>query len=198
MMTVQSRQTKVLVALLVSIVLCTIILNMLGHNPPSAGAFCLSQYYRLVPVEKLIHSREVQRPRYWKWIEIYYSEGDSDVRVASGSNIQVEQSGSLSSISDQEDTDCHFIIYNGLTGNDGQIKPTEKWNRQLPANRPLDNNKRRARQNEQTIYISIITNGQNPQFTNFQIKRAEVLAEELCREFNIKPESIFYPDNGQQ
>lgn len=197
-MTVQSRQTKVLVALLVSIVLCTIILNVLGHNPPSAGAFCLSQYYRLVPVEKLIRSREVQRPRYWKWIEIYYSEGGSDVRVASDSNMQVEQSGSLSSVSDQEDIDCHFIIYNGLTGHDGQIKPTEKWNRQLPVNRPADNNKRRARQNEQTIYISIVTNGQNPQFTNFQIKRAEVLADELCREFNIKSESILYPDNGRQ
>src|SRR4030042_5707448 len=96
MMTAQSRQTKVLVALLVSIVLCTIILNVLGHNPPSAGAFCLSQYYSLVPVEKLIHSREIQRQRNWKWIEIYYSEVGSINQAASGSNIQIEQSGSLS------------------------------------------------------------------------------------------------------
>jgi hypothetical protein len=198
MMTAQSRQTKVLVALLVSIVLCTMILNVLGHNPPSAGAFCLSQYYSLVPVEKLIHSREVQRPRNWKWIEIYYSEGGSINRAASGSNMQIEQSGSLSDVSSQEDIDCHFIIYNGLSGNDGQIKPTEKWNKQLPANRPVDNNKRRARQNEQTIYISIITNDRTAQPTNFQIKRAEVLAEELCREFSIKSESIRYPDNQRQ
>jgi len=197
-MTDQSRQTKVLVALLVSIVLCTIILNVLGHNPPSAGAFCLSQYYRLVPVEKLVRSREVDRLGYFKWIEIYNSEVSSGNQVASGLNIQVEQPGSLSSVSDQEDTDCHFIIYNGLTGHDGRIKPTEKWNRQLPANRPAGNNKRRARQNEQTIYISIVTNSQNPQPTNFQIKRAEVLAEELCREFHIQPESILYPDNRQQ
>ena len=197
-MTAQPRQTKVLVALLVSIIACTVILNMLGHNPPSAGAFCLSQYYRLVPVEKLIRSREVQRPRYFKWIEIYYSESDSGDRVASGSDIQFEQSSSLSSVSDQENTDCHFIIYNGLTGHDGQIKATEKWNKQLPANRPADNNKRQARQNEQTIYISIVTNVQNPHPTNFQIKRTEVLAEELCREFNIQSESILYPDNGLQ
>ena len=191
-MTVQSRQTKVLVALLVSIIICTIILNVLGHNPPSAGAFCLSQYYRLVPVEKLVRSREVQRPRYWKWIEIYYNE------AASGSNIQVEQSGTLSSVSGQEEIDCHFIIYNGLAGHDGRIKPTENWNRQLAANRPADSNKRRARQNEQTIYISIVTNGQSAQPTNFQIKRAEVLTEKLCREFNIKSESILYPDNRRQ
>jgi len=197
MMTDQSRQTKVLVALLVSIVLCTIILNVLGHNPPSAGAFCLSQYYRLVPVEKLVRSREVDRPGYWKWIEIYKSDGGSGNRVLSGLNIQAEQPGSLSSVSDQDETDCHFIIYNGLTGHDGRIKPTEKWNKQLPANRPVANNKRQARQNEQTIYISIVMNDQNPQPTNFQIKRTEVLAEELCREYNIQSESILYPENSQ-
>jgi len=196
-MTVQSRQTKVLVALLVSILLCTMILNVLGHNPPSAGAFCLSQYYRLVPVEKLVRSREVQRPRYWKWIEIYYSEGDSDVRATSGFNIQVEQSGSLSSVSGQQDKDCHFIIYNGNNDLDGKIEPTEKWNRQLPVNRPADNNRRRVRQNEQTIYISILTNDQNHQPTNIQIKRLYVLVEELCRELNIKSESVLYPDSWQ-
>jgi hypothetical protein len=174
------------------------ILNVLGHNPPSAGAFCLSQYYRLVPVEKLVRSREVRRPRYFKWIEIYYSEGDSDVRVASVSNIQVEQSGLLSNIFGQEEIDCHFIIYNGLAGHDGKIKPTEKWNRQLPANlRQDDNNKQRARQSEQTIYICVVMDGQSTQPTNFQIKRAQVLIEELCREFNIKSESIRYPNNWQ-
>jgi hypothetical protein len=191
MMTDQSRQTKVLVALLVSIVLCTIILNVLGHNPPSAGAFCLSQYYRLVPVEKLIRSREVQRPRFWKWIEIYYSDGGS------GSDIQVEQPDLLSSVSGQEDIDCHFIIYNGHNDLDGRIKPTEKWNRQLPANRPADNNRRRARQYEQTIYICIVMDGQSTQPTNFQIKRLYVLVEELCREFNIKSESVLYPHSWQ-
>ena len=197
-MTEQSRQTKVLVALLVSIVLCTIILNILGHNPPSAGAFCLSQYYRLVSVDKLVRSREVEHPRYWKWIEIYNSEDGSDGQFAAGSNIQVEQKDSLSSVSDQENTDCHFIIYNGLSGHDGRIKSTEKWNKQLPVNRSSNNNRRRAMRNEQTIYISIVTNDQNPQPTNIQIKRAEVLAEELCREFNIKSESIFYPDSKRQ
>ncbi len=196
-MTDQSRQTKVLVALLVSIVLCTIILNVLGHNPPSAGAFCLSQYYRLVPVEKLVRSREVQRPRYWKWIEIYYSEGGSGDRVASGLNIQVEQPDSLSSVSGQEDIDYHFIIYNGLAGHDGRIKPTEKWNRQLPANRPADYDRRHAWQYEQTIYICIVMDSQNPQPTNFQIKRLYVLVEELCREFSIKSESVLYPHSWQ-
>ena len=90
-MTTQSRQTKVLITLLISIVVCTIILNTLGHNPPSAGAFCLSQYYRLVPVEKLIRSRQVERPRFWKWIEVYYSESDSNDLVLSSVDMGIEK-----------------------------------------------------------------------------------------------------------
>lgn len=195
-MTTQSRQTKVLITLLISIVVCTIILNTLGHNPPSAGAFCLSQYYRLVPVEKLVRSRQVERPRFWKWIEIYYSENDSNDLMRSGVDMGIEKLDSLSCISDQENMGCHFIICNGYYGLDGQIKPTEKWKKQLPVTCPPDNDKRRTVLNEQTIYICVVMNSKMPQPTNFQIKRADVLIEELCREFNIKSGSIIYPNNG--
>ena len=194
-MTAQSRQTKVLVTLLVSIVLCTIILNALGHNPPSAGAFCLSQYNSLDPVEQLIRSANILRPGYWKWIEIYYGEGSSQNRAASGSDIQAEQS--LSGVSGLEDIDCHFIIYDGHGDLDGEIKPTEKWKRQLPVKHRPDDNTRRAWQYEQTIYICILINGQNAQPTNFQIKRSYVLVEELCREFKINSESVLYPNSWQ-
>ena len=194
-MTAQSRQTKVLVALLVSILLCTMILNVLGHNPPSAGAFCLSQYYNLVPIEKLVRSECVQPLGDWKWIEIYYSECGVVGRSASGSDIQVEQSGSSGSVAGQEDIDCHFIIYNGRNGLDGTIESTEKWKRQLPVKRRPDNNIRRARQYEQTIYICIIMDGQSVQPTNFQIKRLHALVDELCRQLSIKSESVLYPNN---
>ena len=196
-MTTQSRQTKVLITLLISIVVCTIILNTLGHNPPSAGAFCLSQYYRLIPVDKLIHSREVEHPYGWKWIEIYYDESDSDDLLLSGIDSGIEKLDSQSGITDQEGMDCHFIICNGHIGLDGQIKSTEKWKKQLPVNRPPDNKNRRAILNDRTIYICIVMNSIIPQPTNFQIKRADVLVEELCREFNIKSDSILYPNNGQ-
>ena len=194
-MTAQSRQTKVLVTLLVSIVLCTIILNALGHNPPSAGAFCLSQYNQLDSVEKVIRSTDCLRPGYFKWIEIYYSEGNVPNRVASGSNLQFEQS--LSGVSGLEDFDCHFIIHNGRDALDGEIKPTEKWKRQLPAKNRLDDSIRRPWQCEQTIYICILVDGQNAQPTNTQIKRLYVLVEELCRELEIHPESVLYPNGWQ-
>jgi hypothetical protein len=198
MMTVQSRQTKVLVVLLVSILLCTIILNMLGHNPPSAGAFCLSQYYSLAPVEKSIDSLEVRRPRYFKWIEIYYSKDNSCHRDSTGSNtLKVEQSGSLSNISDRQDFDCHFIIHNGHSGADGEIEPTENWKRQLPVKYRPDDKIRRAWQCEQTIYICIVIDSQSTQPTNIQIKRLYVLVKELCRELNIKSDSVLYPNNWQ-
>jgi len=194
-MTAQSRQTKVLVTLLVSIVLCTIILNALGHNPPSAGAFCLSQYNQLDSVEKLIRSADFLRPGYFKWIEIYYGEGRVPNRDASDSDIQVEQS--LSGVSDLEDIDCHFIICNGRGALDGEIKPTEKWKRQLPVENRPDDNIRRPWKCEQTLYVCILIDGQNAQPTNTQIKRLYVLVEELCRELKIHPESVIYPNSWQ-
>ena len=194
-MTAQSRQTKVLVALLVSIIVCTIILNILGHNPPAAGAFCLSQYYRLVPVDKLVGSRDVQRLGYWMGIEIYFSECKTNNRVVSGPDLRMAKSDSLSSISKQEGNSCHFIIHNGLTGYDGQIEPTVKWNNQFPADRYMDSDK--AGHNVQTIYVCIAMNGQSTQPTNFQIKRAQVLIDELCREFNIDSEAVLYPNSWQ-
>ena len=196
-MTAQSRQTKVLVALLVSIIVCTIILNILGHNPPAAGAFCLSQYYRLVPVDKLVGSRDVRRLGYWMGIEIYFSECKANNRVISGPDLRIEKLDSLSSISKQEGNSCHFIIYNGLTGYDGQIKPTDKWKKQLPADRSAASNKQHARDNVQTIYVCIAMNGQSTQPTNFQIKRAQVLIDKLCKEFNIDAESVLYPTSWQ-
>jgi hypothetical protein len=196
MMTSKSRQTKVLVALLFSIVLCTIILNLLGHNPPSAGAFCLSQYYSLAPIEESIHTREVRRPGYFKWIEIYYSKNDSVYRAASGLNTsQLEQSGSLSDISGRQDFDCHFIVHNGHSGIDGKIEPTENWKRQLPVIPRKNDNNRRAWKCEKTVYICILINEQNTQPTNFQIKRLYVLIKELCRELGIKSDAVLYPNS---
>ena len=43
----QPRVVKVLAALLVSMTVGAVVLMALGNNPPSAGPFCLSAYYRL-------------------------------------------------------------------------------------------------------------------------------------------------------
>jgi hypothetical protein len=170
---------------------------MLGHNPPSAGAFCLSQYYRLVPVDKLVSSRDVQRLGYWMGIEIYFSESKAGNPILSGQDLPTDKSGSSGDISNREKNSCHFIIHNGYNGHDGQIEPTVKWNKQLPAKLSLEETRHQNGHNVQAIYVCVAMNGQSTQPTNFQIKRAQVLIDKLCREFNIDSESVIYPNSWQ-
>jgi len=167
-MTKHSRETKVLVVLGVSIILGAIILNALGHNPPSAGAFCLSRYYRLGSVKKSILSRADQLPGRWSRIEIYYSGTESD---------KIKQLASF----------CHFVICNGRVGHDGQIQPTEKWQKQSSV----------IHYSKQAIRICVIADDKASPPSDFQIKRTEALVETLCRKFNIQPESIRYPADWQ-
>ena len=178
-MTTHSRETKVLVVLGISIILGAIILNALGHNPPSAGAFCLSRYYRLGSVKKSILSRADQLPGRWSRIEIYYSNTESG-------NIESAYGG-LSNVCGDEHINCHFVICDGRVGHDGQILPTEKWQRQSSV---MDYSK-------QTIRICVIVNDKDKIPTDSQIKRTEALVERLCRKFNIQPESVQYPDDWQ-
>ena len=206
-MTLHSRETKVLVILGVSIMLGAVVLNILGYNPPSAGAFCLSRYNRLDPVEKAILSRAAQYPKRWNQIEIFYSNAESE---------GIRPLSPLNSVNEPELMNCHFIICNGRIGYDGQIQSTEKWQRQLlvmPENnrnsspspgstlsshsKSSNVSKRLISGNEKTIRICVLTNPQTESPTNCQIKRTEALVEKLCKKFFVRPESIYFPHNWQ-
>jgi len=188
-MTNHSRETKVLVVLGVSIILAAIILNALGHNPPSAGAFCLSRYYRLGSVKKAIRSYTDQLPGRWSRIEIYYSGTESgNIESAFGRASDVGVDEHIDPVRDTKEkvsngVNCHFIICNGRVGHDGQIEPTEKWQQQSLV----------THYSKQTIRICVIADDKAKTPTDFQIKRTEALVEELCRKFHIQPESIRYP-----
>jgi len=200
-MGVHSREKKVLLILGISITLGAVILNALGHNPPSAGAFCLSRYYLLGSVEKIILSRADQSQNYWNQIEIQYSNTESG---------NIEELATLNNLDGPKHLNYHFIICNGNGGHDGLIQPTEKWQKQSPIlaqsshgrlflagysrNDETDSHDTIS---EQTIYICVIADNKTSFPTNFQIKRAEELVGELCRKFNIQPESIRYPDGWQ-
>ena len=177
----QPRVAKVLAALLVSMTAGAIFLMALGNNPPSAGPFCLSSYYRLDPVEKAILSRAAQSPDRWNCIEIYYSGTKAG---------NIEQLASLAGVASSEDINCHFVICNGLGGGDGQIQPTEKWQKQwsiIPG--------RTWYGSSQTIRICIIADGKTTHPTDFQVRRVEALIEGLHRKFDIDSECIYYPNN---
>ena len=179
----QPRVAKVLAALLVSMTVGAVVLMALGNNPPSAGPFCLSSYYRLNSIEKAVRSRTPQQPGRWNCIEVYYSGTKAG---------NIEQLASLAGLAAPEDINCHFVICNGLGGEDGAILPTEKWQRQwsgIPGRTWYGSGR--------TIRICVIADGRTSRTTNSQAKRTQSLVELLCRKFDINPQYIYYPTNWQ-
>ena len=174
----QPRVIKVLTALLVSMTIGTIILIALGNKPPSAGAFCLSSYYKLDPIENAVASSACQSPDRWNSIQIFYSRtpGGDINRLALLSGIAPEQ------------LNCHFVICNGRSGKDGRIQATQRWQRQWSIS---------AGKNwygsGQTIRICLIGDGQKIPPTDYQMKRLELLVKNLCRKFRIQPQKVYYP-----
>ena len=153
----------------------------LRNTPPSAGAFCLSSYYHLDPVAEAILSRAPQFPNRWKSIEIYYSGTKAG---------NIEQLAALNGLAKSEDVNCHFVICNVLGGGDGQILPTEKWQRQwsiIPG--------RTWYGTDRTVRICVIADAKTYRPTDSQVKRIEALVEGLYRKFDIRPESIYYPND---
>jgi hypothetical protein len=189
MMAVQSRQTKVLVALLASIIAGALVLNALGYNPPSAGAFCLSRYYRLAPVEKAVACEAATYRGRWRRIEIFCT---AEPREGPGGQAS---GGQERRTADGVDANYHFVIYNGRSGRDGYIEATEYWKKQWSVIPPSHDGIQPDRGDALTIFIFLVTDGKTDRATDFQVKRSEALVEELCRRFDIRPESIHYPDS---
>ena len=177
----QARVAKVLATLLASMTIGAILLMVLGHNPPSAGPFSLWTYCLLDPVKEAIKLPAAQSSGSWDRIEVYYSGTKTG---------NIEQLASLNRLAGPEDIDCHFCVCNGHGGHDGQILPTEKWQRQRSA---ISGSARYG--GGQTVRICIIADGKTTYPTNCQIKRIQVLTEGLCEKFRIRPASIRYPRN---
>jgi hypothetical protein len=172
----QPRVAKVLAALLVSMTAGAIILMALGDNPPSAGAFSLASR---IPVDEAI--RISQSPGRWDRIEIYYSGTKAG---------NIEQLASLGGLASAEDINCHFVICNGLGASDGQIQPTEKWQKQwsiIPG--------RTWYGSGQTIRICVIADGKSAHPTDSQRQMTHVLIDELSRMFGIRADFVYYPSD---
>ena len=165
--------------LVVSMIVGAIILGALGYHPPSAGAFCLSDYHRLMPVKAIVLSRTTQTAERWNRIEIYRTS-------------EIGELDSLKRVVRSIDTNCHFVLCNGRVGCDGQIFATEKWKQQISVNRPSYRNNG---QDERTVFVCVITNGPKDRPTNYQMKRTEILVLELCRRLSIPSQSVRYPEN---
>ncbi len=170
-----------MVVLLISMTTGAVVLMALGNNPPSAGPFCLSTYYRLDPIRQAVDSRVTQVPGRWEHIEIFYSGTKAG---------NIEQLASINGLANSDDINCHFVICNGLGGNDGQIQTSEKWQNQwsvIPDNTWFGGNR--------TIRICLVADGRSIHPSDSQIKRTEALIETLTRNFNVSSEKIFFPKN---
>jgi hypothetical protein len=178
-MSVQPRQAKLFAGLLVSMTAGTMVLMALSNNPPPAGAFCLSSYYHLDPIEEVIVPRSVRSANLWNRIEICLSNTKAG---------NIERLARFSGQANPEEINYHFVICNGLGGADGQIQPTEKWQRQQ-----LITPDRSGDGGSHTIRICVIADGVTTLPTDFQAKRADKLVEGLCRKFNIQPGAVCYP-----
>jgi len=177
----QPRVAKVLAILVISMTAGAAVLMTLGNNPPSAGPFCLSSYLLGDPIKKAVSSQAVQSPGCWNWIEIYYSGTKAG---------NIEQFASLSGLARPEDINCHFVVCNGLGGGDGQIQPTEKWQRQwsiVPGQSWYGN--------AQTIRLCVIADEHTCPPTDRQKKSTKALVKELRRRFEIWHEDVYYPGN---
>jgi len=172
----QPRVVKVLGALLVSMTVGAFVLMALGNNPPSAGPFCLSAYYRLTSVDQAVQSKACQTPTRWTSIEIFFSG-------AKGRNAQAVGA---------TDTNCHFVICNGAGSGDGEIQTTDLWQNQYsiqPSRTWQGSNK--------TVRICLIGDGVKTMPTDYQLKRLETLLEILCRKFHIPATQVFLPTDCQ-
>jgi hypothetical protein len=176
-MSKQPRVVKVLAALLVSMTVGAFVLMALGNNPPSAGPFCLSAYYRLDSVDHAVQSKACQSPHRWSSIEIFFSG---------------TKSGSTPQLAGVIDLNSHFIICNGRGAGDGVIQPTEQWQKQWSI-RPS----RTWQGSDKTIRVCLIGDGVTALPTNYQLKRLETLLETLCRRFGIAAESVYLPTDCQ-
>ena len=192
----RSRLTKVLGVLTVSMLLGAAILNAMSHNPLSASAFCLSQYYDLAPIEDSLGHGAARFPQRWNQIEIRYgNHGDFQTGMTHGSGKFSSQPGPSESTTQCEAADCHFIICDGYIGDDGQIQSTANWLSQFAANRNTQDRPELPEDTGQTICICIATTDELTAPTDVQMRRTEALVEELCRRFRIEPEAIRYPSS---
>ena len=193
-MTVRSRESRVLAVLVVSMLIGAGILNALSHNPLSASAFCLSQYYHLEPVEKSVDFRAVQSPDRWEQIEIHYGNHDDSGKQAKHEVDQFPQHSNPSRrMPECDSSGCHFIIFDGYDGIDGQIKTTENWQGQFEADHITQNCPEPSGKTGRTIHICVATTGESAAPTDSQIRRTEALVAELCRRFRIERDAIKYP-----
>ena len=170
----QNRTVAVLFTLLAAMTAGAVVLMSLDNYAPSAGAYSLSSYLRLDPVEDVVKNTLQTAPAQWVGIDVFYSQ-------TPGGNAQ--ELGLLAGLSDGQASQFHFLVCNGNGADDGGIQASAQWGRQTASGQ------------QGVIRVCVIGDGQTTLATNSQIQRTNALIESLTRSFNISPRQVRYPGN---
>ena len=176
-MAVRNRNIAVFFSLVASMTIGALVLMALDHNGPSAGAYSLSSYLRLDPVEKVVKNTIQTTPVQWGRIEVVYSQ-------TSGGN--AEELALLTGLADGGPSDFHFVVCNGNGGSDGQIQAGQLWQTQ-----------KTCKGKTETVRVCVISDKKSDAVTDSQLQRTNALVESLSRTFDVGSRNIRYPLDWQ-
>lgn len=176
-MAVHNRNVTVLFSLIASMTIGALVLMALDDNGPRAGAYSLSSYLRLDPVEEVVRNTVQAEPMVWSQIEVVYS-------YTGGGN--AEELALLTGLGDGGPAEFHFVVCNGNGGDDGAVQAAELWQKQ-----------RYCDGKPEIIRVCVISDDQNEALTESQRQRTGALVESLSRTFDVSPRYIHYPFDWQ-
>lgn len=176
-MAVRNRNVAVLFSLIASMTIGALVLMVLDDNRPIEGAYSLSSYLRLDPVEDAVKKTLAVPFGYWDQVEIYYS-------YTSGGN--ADELALLTDLTTGTKAQFHFVVGNGNGAEDGAVQAGEFWKQQ-----------RLCQGRNGTIRICVISDGQADSVTDCQINRTNALVESLVRTCSVSARHVRYPVNWQ-
>ena len=177
-MSVRNRNVTVLFSLIASMTIGAVVLLALDNHRPITGAYSLTSYLRLDPVENSIKKTLAVPTGYWDQIEVYYS-------YTTGGN--ADELALLTDLANGTKAQFHFVVGNGKGGaEDGAVQAGDYWKLQ-----------RLCHGRNGVIRICVIADGSAESVTDCQINRTNALVESLIRSYGLSARNIRYPSNWQ-
>lgn len=176
-MATRNRSIAVLFALIASMTVGALILMALDNYRPRAGAYSLSSYLRLDPIDEVVKNTISVAPVQWDRVEVYYS-------LTTGGN--ASDLSLLTGLAGGSKTDFHFVICNGTGGEDGSVQAGDLWRLQ-----------RLCQGKNGVVRVCVISDGNINSLTESQAKRTIDLVESLCHTFQISPTNVRFPVNWE-
>ncbi|MCI0498555.1 MAG: hypothetical protein L0Y36_02590 [Planctomycetales bacterium] len=173
----RNRNVVVLFSLIASMTLGAVVLMAMDNHRPISGAYSLSSYLRLDPVEDVVKNTLTTAPGHWDQVEVYYS------RTAGGN---ADELGLLMELANGSQPEFHFVVGNGNGTDDGHIQAGDLWKLQ-----------RLCQGRSGVVRVCVVGDAQGDSVTDCQIKRTHALVENLIHTFGMLPHSVSYPANWQ-